>query len=259
MSTATATQGDDLIILSDNINSTFWNDPIVSQDVWVTDNNSIISFDTTLTSPDSNVINDQLVSFDNLPSAEINTLDSLNTTANLDVNNSIISVDDKDDKWVQIIPETPLILDEKSIEPVVDKNEENINWVSNIFWSISINNEKSLFGEEEGITNINPEEDISETDDMNSILNWTISRLKKRQTWIASQKSDKTAKIIDLEKQIKDLRDQVTTLKKEIVFLDDENIKIELNVWNLESMKLWKQSKPANKPTRAHNTKKLTK
>jgi regulator of replication initiation timing len=93
---------------------------------------------------------------------------------------------------------------------------------------------------------------------MNSILNNTIDKLKKRQAWIAWQKSQKTTTIDDLEAKIKDLREKVAYLKKEIVFLDDENIKIDINIWNLESMKTWKTIKTPSK-TREHNTKKLTK
>jgi hypothetical protein len=65
---------------------------------------------------------------------------------------------------------------------------------------------------------------------MNSILNNTIDKLKLRQSGIELQKSTKILTINDLESKIKELREQVTSLKREIVFLDDENIKIEINV-----------------------------
>jgi hypothetical protein len=95
--------------------------------------------------------------------------------------------------------------------------------------------------------------------DMNAILNNTIDKLKLRQSWIELQKSTKILTINDLESKIKELREQVTSLKREIVFLDDESIKIEINVWNLESMKLWKTTKVIPTKTRTHNTKKLVK
>ncbi len=94
---------------------------------------------------------------------------------------------------------------------------------------------------------------------MNAILNNTIDKLKLRQSWIESQKSIKIITINDLELQIKELREQVTWLKREIVFLDEENIKIEINVWNLESMKLWKSAKAIVSKVKEHNTKKLVK
>lgn len=235
MSTATATQGDDLIILSDNINSTFWNEPIVSEDLNFWDNNSVISFDSPVITPDSSVV---------------------------DVNNSPITLESPLNLDSNVLVDNPITISETTetdtiVSPIEEKKEID-NSINNLFWEINKENNITISNQ-----NDSDEASISieETDDgdMNSILNSTIARLKKRQSWIASQKSDKTSRIIELERQIKELRDQVIMLKKEIVFLDDENIKIEINVGNLESMKIWKQSKVNNKPARAHNTKKLTK
>ncbi|NDK08289.1 hypothetical protein EOM39_03490 [Candidatus Gracilibacteria bacterium] len=235
MSTATATQGDDLIILSDNINSTFGNEPIVSEDLNFGENNSVISFDSPVITPDSSVV---------------------------DVNNSPITLESPLNLDSNVLVDNPITISETTetdtIESPIEEKKEMDNSISNLFGEI--NKENTIT-----ISNQNDSEEasisIEETDDgdMNSILNSTIARLKKRQSGIASQKSDKTSRIIELERQIKELRDQVIMLKKEIVFLDDENIKIEINVGNLESMKIGKQSKVNNKPARAHNTKKLTK
>ncbi len=65
MSTATATQNDDLIILSDNISPTFGAEPVISQDFNPTDNNSIISFDTPIDTANNNQIIDFSTKADN--------------------------------------------------------------------------------------------------------------------------------------------------------------------------------------------------
>lgn len=251
MSTATATQNDDLIILSDNISSTFWTDPVISQDLNFTDNNSVISFDTPIEIPS----NDSLIT----PSIE--------PDSNPDVSLFWESLVSQEDSWLVLNTIEETDLDSSTwinLEPQIVKDEkiEIDNSVNNLFWDLKITNQDSdsdsLVDNEINLNN-NTEIKLDEpVGDMNSILNNTIDKLKKRQTWISLQKSSKITTINDLEAKIKDLRDQVTYLKKEIVFLDEENIKIDINVWNLESMRIWKQTKVASK-AREHNTKKLTK
>lgn len=241
MSTATATQGDDLIILSDNINPTFWDEQIVSDNLNFWENNSVISFDSSPVVSETNEISNSPI-----------TIDSPIIDSTLSIEENPIG----DNQTTSLIEE-PLKLDNSENKSTLLEEKSDLdNWVSSLFWDLS--------SEVKVSTEIQQDSDITmsieDNDwDMNSILNSTITRLKKRQSWISSQKSDKTSRIIELERQIKELRDQVTMLKKEIVFLDDENIKIEINVWNLESMKIWKQNKIGNKPSRPHNTKKLTK
>lgn len=268
MSTATATQNDDLIILSDNISSTFWEEPIISQDF--NDNNSIISFDTPNTDwVETNIstvsVETNLKQDDNI-NLDLPIVNNEQVTANEPVSTQIWEISNVQEP--QIVQEETTTLD---------------NSISNLFWDINFEtptailkdvtetdkveekvdlfkNETDLGLKEESTNLFDKSEESTDESigDMNSILNSTIDKLKKRQAGIAWQKSIKSTTINELEWKIKELRDQVTYLKKEIVFLDEENIKIDINVWNLESMKIWKQTKIVNK-TREHNTKKLTK
>lgn len=268
MSTATATQNDDLIILSDNISSTFWEEPVISQDF--NDNNSIISFDTPNT--DWVETNTPIVSGE----ANLKQEDNINLDLPI-VNNELVSANE---------PVSTQIWEISNVqEPQLAQEETTTldNSISNLFWDINFETPATVVSDttevdqgEKKVDLFKNEADLvlkdEKTDlfgvsdettdelmwDMNSILESTIKKLKKRQSWIAQQKSGKTTTINELEAKIKELREQVAYLKKEIVFLDDENIKIDINVWNLESMKIWKQTKIVNK-TRAHNTKKLTK
>lgn len=264
MSTATATQNDDLIILSDNISSTFWEEPVISQDF--NDNNSIISFDT----PNIGWIETNTP----IVSGETNLMKDDNINLDLPIiNNELVSVPSQE--WNTLnVQESQLVQEETT---TLD------NSISNLFWDINFETPATVVSDinkveqvEEKVDLFKNEADLvlkdEKTDlfgtsddttdesmwDMNSILESTIKKLKSRQAWIAAQKSGKTTTINELEAKIKELREQVAYLKKEIVFLDDENIKIDINVWNLESMKIWKQTKVVNK-TREHNTKKLTK
>ncbi len=287
------TQNDDLIILSDNIPTSFdWNNPIVSdassenvvseqnpvvlqtadesvtqeQNTSLQDNNPIISFD----SGDSAISLNPETTEDNQNETSASTENSMENLISFNDNNSETS--DIFNLWEtnEWSSETPINLwetenlDSQKIEDGTNSFDFwwiNISWL----WETSEEQEKT---EENPLSdssweNINfwiweQTEDIEEGLDMNSILNNTIEKLKKRQDWISSKRWDKTQKIEELELKIKDLKDQVTELKKEITDLDEENGNIELNVWHLEEMKLWKAPKIASK-TRVPNTKKVIK
>lgn len=262
----TGQNDDDLIILSDNINTSFdWN-PVISQNIDFWNNDSVISFDTP-------VLNwDVVLETSQIEQNEPSIMQIQEVPNELESNFTWIVTDSTLDLTGASTNE--LVLEQNLEKP---ENVENTdNSMSNLFWDVNM--EDSLTTNEDIVDNttiIEPtvtsdnlldlsiSKDIKQEDDslwdMNAILNNTIDKLKLRQSWIELQKSTKVLTINDLESKIKELREQVTSLKREIVFLDDENIKIEINVWNLESMKLWKTTKWTTTKTREHNTKKLVK
>ena len=271
--TTTGQNDDDLIILSDNINTSFdWN-PVISQNIDFGDNNSVISFDdSTMTTSDTGE--------KTLIEQELSPI----VSQEQEVTNQVVV---PETVWLSEEPTMNLVGDNQNIfmseqdlstpDLGTQENVENIdNSMNNLFWDVNM--EDSLTTNEDIVDNttileptvttnnlldLSVSSDIKQEDDsiwdMNSILNNTIDKLKLRQSGIELQKSTKILTINDLESKIKELREQVTSLKREIVFLDDENIKIEINVWNLESMKLWKPTKATATKTREHNTKKLVK
>lgn len=249
--TPTATQEEDLIILSDTITPTFDQTPIIVEPV-KEENSTLISFDT-----------DNLLTsaFDTKPE-ELNK--STNNELNLDSQVWFLfgETPKQEDKLEQVTSTSPtdnLFWDflttwvtqsqEQGINLFEEKSDSlpELPIISDVLNTSSISND---------IVDSN-EEDL-ELWDMNSILDTTISKLQKRQTWISSTKSWKLANISDLETQIKELREQVSTLKKEVEDLDEENTKIEVNVSTLESMKLWQSIKVSTK-AREHNIKRVAK
>lgn len=255
----TGQNDDDLIILSDNINTTFDLNPIISQNVDFWTNDSIISFDEPILNLDTEPKITQVVQ-------QSAPLSQLQADVNEPVSETISFINEPENN---LINTTTSNLSFEVWEDVEKKDENVWESVKNLFWDI---NQSQEIKESQSIVDNNiyswqpifnsidiKEEKEDSLLDMNAILNNTIDRLKKRQSWIASKKSDKTSMIIELERQIKELRDQVIMLKKEIVFLDEENIKIEINVWNLESMKILKSTKAVVSKVREHNTKKLVK
>ncbi len=255
----TGQNDDDLIILSDNINTSFdWNS-IISQNVDFWTNNSVISFDEPILNLDAEPKITQVVQ-QSVPSPQ------LQTEINQPITETISFTSEPE---IDLTSTTTSNLNFEVWENI-EKKEENV-WepVNNLFWDINQSQEKI---ESQSLVDNNisswqsifsaidtKQEKEDSLWDMNAILNNTIDKLKLRQSWIESQKSIKIITINDLELQIKELREQVTWLKREIVFLDEENIKIEINVWNLESMKLWKSAKAIVSKVREHNTKKLVK
>jgi hypothetical protein len=75
-------------------------------------------------------------------------------------------------------------------------------------------------------------------DDMNSILETTIKKLKKRQLDIAEDKTNKIEQIDIRNEKIRTLKEEVADLKDWVEVLNVENQKIEANITNLEKMKL---------------------
>lgn len=92
--------------------------------------------------------------------------------------------------------------------------------------------------------------------DMDDILTTAVDRMKTRQTVINSEKTKKLINVQEKENTIEKLKAEVSFLKAEINDLDIENEKINLNILNLEDMKLWKALQIQK--TRTHNTKKVT-
>lgn len=247
--TPTATQEDDLIILSDTVTPSFDQTPIVSAPL-NEENNTIISFDTdSLLTPAIDVKLEEVPQLQAISNNELN-LDS--------------------QVWF-LFWETPK--QEEKVEQTVSTTTDNLFWdfvtpsVKQIQdqWLVSLEQENNLLTDSPVLSDSFQEfttEVIDSTDtelwDMNSILDATILKLQKRQSWIASTKTWKLANITDLESQIKELKEQVSVLKKEVEDLDEENTKIEVNVSTLESMKLWQNIKVPTKP-REHNIKRVAK
>lgn len=75
-------------------------------------------------------------------------------------------------------------------------------------------------------------------DDINSILDETIKKLKARKESIEKIKTETSAKIEKLQKEIKALQAEVKEHKSEIKEFDKETSKIEENIESLEKMKM---------------------
>lgn len=265
----TGQNDDDLIILSDNINTSFdWN-PVISQNIDFGDNNSVISFgDSTMTTSDTGektLIEQELTPIVSQEQEATNQVLPETVWFTEEPIMNLVS-----DSWNGLVPEQNLNMQDLGAQENVDNSISNLFWDVNLWDSLTTNEEivdNSNIIEptvtNNNILDLSIPQDVKQEDDslwdMNAILNNTIDKLKLRQSGIELQKSTKILTINDLESQIKELREQVTSLKREIVFLDDESIKIEINVWNLESMKLWKPTKWTTTKTREHNTKKLVK
>ncbi|NUJ97769.1 hypothetical protein HGA92_03190 [Candidatus Gracilibacteria bacterium] len=75
-------------------------------------------------------------------------------------------------------------------------------------------------------------------DDMNTILEATIQKLKARQIAISEEKDEKITQIDTRNDKIKTLKEEVSDLKDNVEALDTENQKIDANIATLEKMKL---------------------
>lgn len=303
---AQATQNDDLIILSDNIPSSFdASNPIVSPQVTqnTEESNPIISFDANQTETNQSST-DNIVIGEQTPES--------NPVISLSEDNNLIWSSESPVIWLEETATTPNIdlnlgteaspsndlfnLNElKEETPTLEKTEETVNNSLTDSWDLFLNSETQAKDEKEetathsenafdfwwisiswDLNKESQEEDVlswawaglgiwlwlweSKDDslDMDSILDNTIEKLKKRQDWISWQKTSKQQVIDELEEKIKELREEVSTLKKEISDLDEENWKIELNVGHLEAMKAGKTPQITPK-TRTHNSKKVLK
>lgn len=243
--TPTATQDEDLIILSDSVTPTFDETPIVSDDV-NKESTPIISFD------DNSLIENNSWEQKIDEVTEVSQVNELNL-----------------DSWVNYLFWDDTKKEEEKVEVSSEENSsDDLFW--NVDFSSNLSEESELPKQEETTTSSlfwdtssSVQLDISETDtnsdiwDMNSILDSTIAKLKTRQDLIGGTKSQKQWTIADLEAQIKELRDQVSWLKKDVESLDDENMKIDINISTLESMKLWQNIKVPMK--REHNIKRVAK
>ncbi len=274
---------DDLIILSDNINTSFDSNPVISQNIDFWDNNSIISFDSPIQETESltqtqettnQLIPESDTDLTNInwdvftteqwlePKEEIKSIDNSMNNLFWDVNFSELSIESENQNIIDTNTDTNTSTEEENVV----SNDNNIDLspkedIVSSNYNIDLSPEENIVSNDNDIDlsiSLSSKEEDS-TLDMNTILNNTIDKLKLRQTGIELQKSTKIITINDLEAKIKELREQVTSLKKEIVFLDEENVKIEINIWSLESMKLWKASKAVNAKVREHNTKKVVK
>ncbi len=246
--TPTATQEEDLIILSDNVTPTFDQTPIVSESLNQT-STPLISFDS----------NDLLWSSEQAP-LETSSANSIDTNElNLDSQVWFLF-------WSNQLKEEPKVEQTKA-----ELTQDNLFW--NFWTTTSESTEIELpklesnvlletpFVSDELTTFNLPEpeqENVEEIGDMNSILDSTIAKLQKRKSWIALTKTTKIDTITDLESQIKDLREQVSALKKDVDLLDNESMKIDINISSLEAMKLGQNIKVPAK-TREHNIKRVAK
>lgn len=303
--TPTATQDEDLIILSDTVTPTFDDAPIISEDLnrekspvisfdWdnLSSNNETSDNETSQVLPLTETSTQSIESNKTVESNELNLDSSVNylfwdsskeqdETPNIpadqieeskveisDINQSNISADDL--FWNLDFSDNSLNVKEDTVNEELEKKENIVDlWESVDQW-VLLDQPKEIADEvlpneieintNELIDNENTNElvnDDKNTWDMNFILDSTISKLQKRQTWIWDNKSQKISMINELDDKVKELKEKISILKKEVESLDTENSKIEENVSILESMKLWKVLDSIPKTTRAHNTKKL--
>jgi len=100
---------------------------------------------------------------------------------------------------------------------------------------------------------VTAEDTLSDTSgtSMNDILSATIAQLEARKNTISTEKAAKSTQEEELKKQIASLEKQVSELESEMTTLDMESDKIELNISDLEKMKL--------DPVKDHNAKRAKK
>ena len=86
---------------------------------------------------------------------------------------------------------------------------------------------------------------------MNDILSATIAKLAARKTTIASQKDTKLTHEDEIQSKIQELQNEHATIEQELARLDSESDKITKNIEELENMKL--------DPVKEHNAKRVAK
>lgn len=94
-------------------------------------------------------------------------------------------------------------------------------------------------------------QEVSGAESLNDILTATIAKLALREEAIANDSSGKSAQIASIQAQIKALEEQVSALQGEISLLSAESEKISKNIEALEEMKL--------DPVKEHNARRAVK
>jgi len=111
--------------------------------------------------------------------------------------------------------------------------------------------EENTFGDIASVSS--EEENATDEASLNVILTGTITKLQKRQEVIASDTSAKETQVQDLKDQIVKLEEEVALHEAEIAALETEDDKIKKNITQLEKMKLGEEE------VKEHNAKRVAK
>lgn len=124
-------------------------------------------------------------------------------------------------------------------EDIMSSSSESLFdfWISNSTENNDVITQEPVVKIEE-TQNIVEEDLLKEDEDLNNIIDWTISKLDWRKTKIWWKKQQNLDKIEILKQQIKNLEEEKSRYENENNKLDQEAKKIWLNIVNLEKMKL---------------------
>lgn len=227
---ATATQNDDLLILSDQDNIT---DTLVMDETTVIEENNndsidLISFDTELSEEApvevKNEEND--INLDFWDSFSLTEDESLNITD--DTSNDELNITESTDT----LDFGSSIVEDTTEEPIIEEKEELNLWFSS--WTTT--------------------EDESPNFNLEKVTATYISQLESRKEQISDSIKHNEDKISDREEKIKNLKSEITDFKVLNKDLDTENNEIDTRVW-LVSWKSQTKDIKATTSTRIHNAK----
>lgn len=261
MAPATATQDEDLLIISED----------------TTENTNDIDFsfsfgdDTPVSTPAASVVSEVTSSVEEpvitTTSVQAETSSSLGDFS-FDVfwqNESASASPVQDETSLEIVSETPEILD-----TVTDSTPEITLWETSLQDTLS--NPLSVETQSAEVAEISPviqeemivpsaaiisevpqapAQEVSGTESLNDILAATIAKLTLRAEIISTDSSGKSTQIASIQAQIKALEEQVSALEGEISLLSSESEKISKNIEALEEMKL--------DPVKEHNARRAVK